>query len=172
MIIRAVGPGWAIGKPGLREEAIAMSGSPFLDSIRDYMLVRRYSRRTVKSYLYWIRNFIVFHGKMHPEQLKSEAVEQFLTFLAIKRHVSATTQSITLNALVFLYAQFLERPLGDIGPFRRASRQQKLPVVLTREEIARLLSNLESTPRLMASILYGWIVFHVSSKRKLDLASL
>ncbi|MBI1194606.1 MAG: integron integrase [Gammaproteobacteria bacterium] len=143
-----------------------MSKSPFLNSIREYMLVRRYSRRTIDTYLYWIRYFIVFHGKRHPERLHQEAVERFLTFLAVEHHVSAATQRIALNALVFLYNQFLNKPLGDIGPFRRAARQRKLPVVLTRDEISRLLAKLDGVQLLMASLLYG------SGLRRIELVRL
>lgn len=77
--------------------------SPFLCSIRDYMTVRRYSPRTIKSYIYWIRYYINFHGKQHPGSLHAGKIEEFLTFLAVKRSVSASTQAIALNALVFLY---------------------------------------------------------------------
>lgn len=91
-----------------------MSSSPFLDSIQKYMLVRRYSRRTVDSYLYWIKYFIVFHDKKHPTALAPSAVEEFLTFLATERNVSAATQAIALNALVFLYDKFLQQPIGGV----------------------------------------------------------
>src|SRR5690606_30100925 len=120
-----------------------MSSSPFLNSIREYMLVRRYSRRTVDSYLYWIKYFIVFNGKKHPSEMAAMEVEKFLTFLAVERNVSAATQSIALNALVFLYGKYLGKPVGDVSHFRRSSRQRKLPVVLTREEVSRLLGKLE-----------------------------
>ncbi len=131
------------------------TGSPFLDSISDYMLVRRYSRRTIKSYLYWIRYFIVFHEKRHPGEMGSPEVERFLTFLAVDRQVSVATQKIALNALAFLYNRFLETPLGDLGDFNRSRRQQKLPVVLTRGEVSRLLSRMNGMPYLAASLMYG-----------------
>lgn len=117
------------------------------------MRVRRYSIRTIKSYLYWIRYYILFHGKRHPSELGGPEVVAFLTFLAIERNVAAATQAIALNALVFLYTKILERPLGDLGEFRRSSRQRKLPTVLTREEVSELLASLTGTHRLMASLL-------------------
>lgn len=129
--------------------------SPFLESLRRHMLVRRYSRRTVDSYLYWTRYYILFSAKRHPSEMGSREVEAFLTFLAVERNVSAATQSVALNALAFLYDQFLQRPLGELGQFRRASRQRKLPVVLTRDEIFRLLATLDGVHLLMASLLYG-----------------
>ena len=95
--------------------ASSYSASPFLSSVYDYMSVRRYSRRTIKSYLYWIRYFILFHDKRHPEAMGALEVEQFLTHLAVTRKVSASTQKIALNALAFLYNKLLEQPLGDLG---------------------------------------------------------
>ncbi|MGD8348812.1 MAG: integron integrase [Gammaproteobacteria bacterium] len=131
------------------------SSSPFLNSIHDYMSVRRYSKRTIKSYLYWIKYYIVFHQKRHPEAMGPLEVEQFLTHLAVSRNVSVSTQKIALNALAFLYNKVLERPLGDLGEFNRASAPAKLPVVLSRHEMERLLNRMSGTPRLIASLLYG-----------------
>lgn len=132
-----------------------MAGSPFLTSLRDFMTVRRYSRRTIESYLHWIKYFILFHGKRHPSELPFEAIEQFLTYLAVERNVAAATQAIALNALAFLYEKYLQKPLGDIGEFRRSSREPKLPVVLTHAEVKALLDILAGEHLLMASLLYG-----------------
>jgi integron integrase len=131
------------------------SASPFLSSVHDYMSVRRYSKRTIKSYLYWIRYFILFHDKRHPEAMGALEVEQFLTHLAVTRKVSAATQKIALNALAFLYNKLLEQPLGDLGEFSRARTPAKLPVVLTRLEMTRMLGKMSGTPLLIASLLYG-----------------
>ncbi len=119
------------------------------------MIVRRYSKRTIKTYIYWIKYFIIYHKKRHPSKLDSSHVEQFLTFLAVERKVAAATQKIVLNALAFLYNKFLEQPLNDMSSFQRARSQQKIPVVLTRAEVAKLLLNLEGTTLLIASLLYG-----------------
>ena len=143
-----------------------MSSSPFLNSIREFMMVRRYSRRTIDSYLYWIKYFIVFNKKKHPRDLGVREVEAFLTHLAVQRNVAAATQSIALNALVFLYSKVLGTPLGDIGAFRRSSRQRKLPTVLTQEEVSALLSRMQGTHLLMASLLYG------SGLRRIELVRL
>lgn len=130
------------------------------------MLVRRYSIRTIRSYLYWIRYFIVFHRKRHPRELGADEVEQFLTFLVVERNVAAATQAIALNALVFLYDKVLGMPLGDLGAFRRSSRQRKLPVVLNRDEVRKLLATLHGVHRLMAALLYG------SGLRRIELVRL
>lgn len=134
---------------------MSYTSSPFLESISRYMTVRRYSKRTIKSYLYWIKYFIIFHKKRHPVELAGFEVEQFLTYLAVDREVSISTQSIALNALAFLYNRYLERPLGDMDGFRRANKQRKIPVVLNRKEVALLLGQLSGTPLLVASLLYG-----------------
>ena len=126
-----------------------MADSPFLRSITEFMRVRRYSPRTIDSYCYWIKYFILYHGKRHPSELSIAEVEQFLTFLVVRRNVAAATQSVALNALVFLYDKFLQRPLGDIGAFRRSSRQAKLPVVLTQGEVKQLFDQLESDHLLL-----------------------
>jgi len=129
--------------------------SPFLNSINNFMSVRRYSKRTIKSYLYWIKYFIVFHSKQHPREMGAPEVEQFLTHLAVTRKVSIATQKIALNALAFLYNRVLEKPLGTLGHFNRARTPRKLPVVLTRIEMKALLHSMEGVPKLVASLLYG-----------------
>lgn len=132
-----------------------MAASPFLTALREFMMVRRYSRRTIDSYLHWIKYFILFHEKRHPSELGVDHVAAFLTHLAVERHVAAATQAIALNALVFLYDKFFQKPLGDVGAFRRASRQRKLPVVLTIDEVRSMLQPLQGEHFLMVSLLYG-----------------
>ena len=111
--------------------------SPFLNSVSDFMSVRRYSKRTIKSHLYWIKYFIIFQKKRHPETMGPIDVEQFLSYLAVTRNVSASTQKIALNALAFLYNRVLEQPLGDLGEFNRAKTPARLRMVLTRYEMAQ-----------------------------------
>lgn len=129
--------------------------SPFLQSISDFMAVRRYSKRTIRSYIYWIRYFIVVNDMRHPGEMGPIEVEQFLTHLAVKQSVSVATQKVALNALAFLYNKILEQPLGDLGQFNRATRQAKLPVVLNRVEVEQLLQQMTGTQKLIASLLYG-----------------
>ena len=129
--------------------------SPFLDSIIRFMRVRSYSERSIDTYIYWIRYFIVHQGKRHPSQMGDNEVEAFLSFLANDRRVTPATQKIALNALSFLYNKFLQQPLGDVSQFRRANKQGKLPVVLTRQEVKQLFSHLSGYQLLIASIMYG-----------------
>jgi site-specific recombinase XerD len=98
---------------------------------------------------------VTFHSLKSPSELGHEAVNEYLEFLAEERQVSASTQSQALNALVFLYAQVMEEPLGTMGDFTRAKRPRRLLVVLTREEVKRLLDALSGTSRLMAGLLHG-----------------
>lgn len=91
-----------------------MSNSPFLNSIRTDMRQKGYALKTEKTYLHWIKRFILFHKKRHPQTMGSEEVRLFLSSLANSRHVAINTQKIALNALAFLYNRFLQQPLGDI----------------------------------------------------------
>jgi len=143
-----------------------MKKSPFLQSIREYMMVRRYSKRTIESYLVWIRAYINFHEKQHPEKLNEAHLKAFLTHLAVNRNVSISTQKLALNALVFLYNKFLDQPLNDIAAFVRVKRQPKLPTVLTESEVIALLQQVEVSNKLSIGLLYG------SGLRRMELVRL
>jgi len=130
-------------------------GSPFLYKIRKAIRVRHYSMRTEHAYVGWARRFILFHGKQHPERLGESDVAAFLTDLAVRRKVSASTQNQALNALVFMYKHVIGRPLGDIVGAVRAKRPSRLPVVLSPEEVRKVLSKLRGTKWLIACLQYG-----------------
>ncbi len=116
---------------------------------------RGYSIRTEQVYAIWVKRFIVFHGNRSPSQMGDREVVGYLEFLAVKRRVSASTQNQALNALVFLYDQVLQKPLTALGDFKRAKRGKRLPVVMTRQEVVKLLNNLDGIQGLMSSLLYG-----------------
>lgn len=126
-----------------------------LDQVRDVMRRKHYSIRTEQTYIQWIRRFILFHGKRHPLQMGPAEVETFLTHLAVKGQVSASTQNQALNAIVFLYRQVLQRELGWLENVERAKRPVRLPVVFTRAEVKAVLNQLDGTKWLMANLLYG-----------------
>ena len=134
---------------------INMITSPFLQQVVDAIRVRHYSRRTEEAYVGWVRRYILFHGKRHPAQMAEVEVGRFLSHLATERDVSASTQNQALNALVFLYSQVLDRPLGQIGGVVRAKSAQRLPVVLTPAEVARVIGALRGVHWLIACLLYG-----------------
>lgn len=131
------------------------TGSPFLSRVRDAMRVRHYSIRTEDAYLGWMRRFILFHGKRHPQEMGAVEVAAFLTHLAVEGRVSAATQNQALNALVFLYDKVLEQPLGEIAGIVRAKPKRKLPVVLSPDEVRRVLRELSGTHWLIACLQYG-----------------
>ena len=126
-----------------------------LDRVRWHLRVKRYAIRTEKSYLDWIRRFIVFHGKRHPADMGEEEIAAFLSHLAIEGRVAASTQNQALSALLFLYQHVLERKLEFIDGVERVRRPPKPPVVFTRAEARAVLANLKGDYRLMAHLLYG-----------------
>ena len=129
--------------------------SPFLEEVRNAIRLRHYSIRTEQAYVDWIRRFIFFHGKRHPREMAEVEVRSFLTHLAVERNVAASTQNQALNALVFLYKIVLGRPLGEISEVVRAKKPQRLPVVLTRDEVRQLLQHLDGNHWLAACLMYG-----------------
>jgi len=128
--------------------------SPFMQQLQQNMRMCGYSMRTEKTYLYWIRDYIRFHNRQHPTNLSSEHVVQFLSYLANSRDVAINTQKTALNALAFLYNQFLNQPLGDIG-FNYAKRQRKIPIVISTHEVQAILKQLSQRDRIIFSLLYG-----------------
>ncbi len=131
------------------------SSSPFLERVRAAIRVRHYSIRTEQAYLQWARRFILFHDKRHPAQLGEPEVAAFLSYLATQREVAPATQNQALNALVFLYQAVLERPLANIGGIVRAKSRERLPLVLTVEEVGRLLGQFSPRIWLVACLQYG-----------------
>jgi integron integrase len=126
-----------------------------LDRVRDALRARHYSHRTEKAYVHWIRRYIFFHGKRHPLEMGAPEVTAFLTALAVRDRVAASTQNQALNALLFLYRQILDVQLPWLDDIVRAKRPQHLPVVLTRDETQAVLEQLNGVPRLIALLLYG-----------------
>lgn len=125
------------------------------DQVRDTLRRLHYSYRTEKTYLEWIRRFILFHGKRHPREMGEPEVAAFLTHLAVARRVSASTQNQALNAILFLYKRVFERDIGLIQGVVRAKRPERLPLVMTREEVRAVLTRLSGREWLMASLMYG-----------------
>src|SRR5262249_55636305 len=126
-----------------------------LDQVRHAIRIRHLSPQTEQAYISWIKPFIFFHNKRHPVEMGEAKIGQFLSSLATERRVSASTQNQALNALLFLYNKVLEKKIGLIQGVVRANRPRRLPVVLTKEEMKRVLDSTTGTPRLMAILLYG-----------------
>ncbi len=132
-----------------------MRKSPFLQHITDTMYEKRYAKRTIETYLHWVKFYIHFHKNQHPAKLSDNDVEVFLSYLVNTRHVAAQTQTSALNALSFLYKVIIKKPLTLKLDFVRSQRQQKLPVVLTPDEVKRLLTKVEQNYHLQVSMLYA-----------------
>jgi len=128
--------------------------SPLLEKVRAVLRTKHYSIRTEQTYIDWIKRFIYFHELRHPAEMAEPEVEAFLSHLAVKGKVAASTQNQALNALLFLYRHVVDRPLGDINAVR-AKRPQRLPVVLSQDEVRRLFRHLTGLPWLVTCLLYG-----------------
>lgn len=126
-----------------------------LDRVHEAMRSRHYSRRTEEAYVMWIKRFIFFHNKRHPASMGGEEVNAFLSWLASEQNVSASTQNQALGALLFLYRYVLEDPLPWLKDVIRATRPSRLPVVLTPEEVRRVMSRLAGPAHLVSLLLYG-----------------
>jgi len=126
----------------------------FLDKVRAFIRLRGMAYKTEKTYLFWIKRFIRFHGLQHPEVLGSKEVEAFLSHLVLQVNVSASTQRVALNALVFLYREFLGQPLDDLN-FEHSRKPVKLPTVFSAEEARSVIRNLSGDYKLVAMLLYG-----------------
>src|SRR6266446_3703331 len=126
-----------------------------LDRVRTALRSRHYSRRTEGAYVAWIRRYILFHGKRHPMEMGAPEITRFLSFLAVDGKVAASTQNQALSALLFLYREVLELDVPWLDGLVRAKRPERLPVVLTREEVRAVIQRLEGVLRLMAYLLYG-----------------
>ena len=125
-----------------------------IDEVRQAMRLKHYSLRTEKSYVHWVRRYILFHHKRHPARMGTAEVRAFLSHLAVEQHVAASTQNQALNALVFLYKHVLMQELGLIDAIR-ARRPKRLPVVLRYEETQAVLALLSGVNHLIAGLLYG-----------------
>lgn len=126
-----------------------------LDLLRDRLRLKHYSIRTETQYVQWVRRFILFHGKRHPQEMGAKEVEAFLTHLAVEGRVAAATQNQALSALLFLYRELLHINLPWLDEVVLAKRPARLPVVLTREEVQAVLGRTEGTYGLMLRLLYG-----------------
>ena len=131
-------------------------GQPrLLDRVREAIRARHYSLRTEEAYVGWIRRFILFHQKRHPIEMAEPEINAFVTHLAVQSSIGASTQTQALSALMFLYRHVLRKPLPDLDTVIRAKRPGRLPSVLTRSEVRRILGRMNGTPRLVATLLYG-----------------
>lgn len=126
-----------------------------LDQVRNVIRCKHYSIRTEQSYVEWIKRFIFFHGRRHPKDLEERHISEFLNHLAVERKVASSTQNQALCALVFLYKEVIKKEIGRMDDLIRAKRPSKLPVVFTRDEVRRILIQLDGPGWIMGQLLYG-----------------
>jgi integron integrase len=129
--------------------------SQLLDQVRDQIRILHYSIRTEEAYTNWIKQFIVFNDKRHPNEMGAAEISKFLSYLARERNISASTQNQALSALLFLYREVLDKPIDWIDDVQRARKPQRLPVVFTKAEVKAVLSLLRGEMWIMANLLYG-----------------
>ncbi len=132
-----------------------MAKSALLTSIRREIRRRNYSFRTETAYILWIKRFIKFNRLQHPRELNENHIIHYLNYLANERNVAASTQNQALCAILFMYSQVLGIELKELIRFKRAQKPRKLPVVLNRTEVKKVLDNMEGTGLLVCTLLYG-----------------
>ena len=128
--------------------------SPFLESIRRTMRLQGYAIKTEKSYLHWIKYYIRFHNRRHPNEMGRDEVIAFLDHLSNERNVAIATQKIALNAIMFMYNKILDKPIKNMN-FIRANKHRRLPTVLNLHEVISLIDLLEGTNKLIVQMMYG-----------------
>jgi integron integrase len=126
-----------------------------INTMREVCRRKNLAASTENTYIQWIRRYIIFHELQHPDELEADDVSDYLTFLATKRNVAASTQNQALNAIVFLYKHVLDRDLEEFSTFIRARKPKKLPVVLSTSEARRLIDAMDGQTEVVASLLYG-----------------
>jgi integron integrase len=133
---------------------VPRGSTSFLDLLRVDMRARGYALPTERTYLLWIKRYINFNQRRHPEEMGQSEIESFLNHLAVERTVAPATQRTALNALMYLYTKYFGREPLELS-FSYAKTTQRLPTVLTHEEAKAIISHLSGTPRLMVELLYG-----------------
>ncbi|MBX3006391.1 MAG: integron integrase [Melioribacteraceae bacterium] len=132
------------------------NGAPkLLDQVRICLRTNHYSPRTEESYIGWIKKFIIYNNKTHPEKLGKEEIQKFINHLAVDKYVSASTQNQALQAILFLYKNIIKKDIGWLKEIKYVKKIKRLPVVFTRGETATIINQLSGTLRLVVSLLYG-----------------
>lgn len=126
-----------------------------LDEVRAVARMRHLSLRTEQAYAQWIRRYILFHRKRHPGEMGEVEIRAYISHLAVNEGISASTQTVALSALLFLYRDVLKKDLPYVSNIERARKPKRLPVVFSRDEVNRLLAHLEGLHWLLAGLLYG-----------------
>jgi integron integrase len=142
----------SLGLPSTRKPFLT---KPLLERARHLIRLKHYSIRTEKSYLPWIERYILFHNHRDPKEMAAQEVEAFLSHLAVKEKVSASTQNQAFNALLFLYREVLNKELGESIDAIRAKTPKRLPTVMTKDETMKLIAAVAPDHQLMVKLIYG-----------------
>lgn len=137
-----------------KSESGVYMAKKLLEQARDILRTKHYSYRTEETYIDWMRRYILYHRKRHPDEMGTDEVQAFITHLATDRDTAASTQNQALSAVLFLYREVLHKDVGSVQ-LSGAKRPERLPTVLTRAEVLRILDQLVGLHRLMAQLLYG-----------------
>jgi integron integrase len=126
-----------------------------LEQVRESIRTKHYSYRTEKTYVDWIKRFILFHGKRHPKEMGAEEVQEYITYLANERQVASSTQNQALSAITFLYKYVLQKEIALPADIIRPNRPERLPTVLSHQEAMSVIQKMDGTTKLIAQLLYG-----------------
>ncbi len=133
----------------------ANNGDSVLERVRAAIRGRHYSIRTEKSYIDWIQRYILFHNRRNPDAMSGKEINEFLSHLALKENAASSTQNQALCAIIFLYKHVLKQETGELGQLVWAKKPKKIPIVLSKDEVRRVLSQLSGINWIMANLLYG-----------------
>lgn len=137
------------------KEVTTQSKPKLLDQVRITMRAAHYSKSTEESYVNWIKRYIHYHNKRHPNEMGTEEIGNFITSLAVDHNVSASTQNQALQGILYLYKNILKKDVGWINEIKRATRIKHLPLVFSKKEVMKIFDHLNGTTKLIAALLYG-----------------
>lgn len=129
--------------------------SKLLTQIKDQGIAMHYSKSTINSYVNWCKQFILFHNKKHPAEMREKEISKFLSYLAVERKVSASTQNQAMHAILFMYKHILRIDLGYLDEIVRAKKPKRIPIVFTEDEVSRIINELHGQSKLIVQLLYG-----------------
>ena len=132
-----------------------MAKPKLLTQVKIHMKIKNYSPSTIKTYTQWIKRFVIYNNTTHPSKLGAEEIKSFLGDLAVKKHVSASTQNQALQAILFLYKYIVKKEIGWLENIPRAKSSKYIPVVFSKQEVNNILSNLKGIYNLIYSLQYG-----------------
>ena len=142
-------------KKRLMQNVIQKRKPKLLDEVRITLRTNHYSRKTEECYVSWIKKFIIFNNKRHPNELGKEEIKKFINYLAVDKHVSSSTQNQALQGILYLYKNIVKKEIGWLEDIKHTARVKHLPVVFSKREVGKIFENLSGTSKLVASLLYG-----------------